>query len=222
MNIAKFEFSLFGINTYVVFDPKEKKAAIIDPGMINKEEEDAITRFLERNNLEVTQIINTHLHIDHAIGAAFAKAYTKAPLFGHKDDAFLGKRLNHQAIAFGINMDVDGVTIDTYLEAGDKIKIGNGELEVLHVPGHSPGSIALYDREGKFVITGDTLFEGSVGRTDLPGGNGEQLIKAIKDNLMSLPDDTIVYPGHGPATTIGRERSANPFLAPNPHYRLKF
>ncbi|MBD5196611.1 MAG: MBL fold metallo-hydrolase [Bacteroides sp.] len=221
MNIAKFEFSLFGINTYVVYDPKEKKAAIIDPGMINREEEEALTRFLERNSLEVTQIINTHLHIDHAIGAAFAKKRFKAPLFGHKEDAFLGERLQQQAIAFGINTDVEGISIDTYLEPGDKIKVGSGELEVLHVPGHSPGSIALYDREGGFVITGDALFEGSVGRTDLPGGNGTQLIQSIRENLLPLPDSTIVYPGHGPATTIGRERAANPFLAPNPHFRLK-
>lgn len=222
MKIAKFEFSLFGINTYVVYDPKEKKAAVIDPGMINTEEENVLTAFIERNSLEVTQIINTHLHIDHAIGATFAKKHFNAPLFGHKDDAFLGERLRMQAESFGINMAVNDVTIDTFLEPGDKIKIGNGELEVLHVPGHSPGSIALYDKEDGFVITGDALFEGSVGRTDLPGGNGTQLIQSIRDNLLPLPDNTVVYPGHGPSTTIGRERAANPFLAPNPHYRLKY
>lgn len=221
MNIAKFEFSLFGINTYVVYDPEEKKAAIIDPGMINGKEEEALTHFIEKNNLEVTSIINTHLHVDHAIGAAFAKRKFKVPLFGHKDDAFLGERLRQQAVAFGINEEVSDIAIDTFLEPGDKIKIGRGELEVIHVPGHSPGSIALYDKEGGFVITGDTLFEGSVGRTDLPGGNGTQLIKAIRDNLLPLPDSTRVYPGHGPATTIGRERVANPFLSDSPHYRLK-
>lgn len=221
MNIAKFEFSLFGINTYVVYDPKEKKAVIIDPGMINREEEEALTRFLERNSLDVTGIINTHLHIDHAIGAAFAKNKYKVPLFGHKDDEFLGGRLWQQATAFGINTEVKDISIDTYLEPGDKIKVGSGELEVIHVPGHSPGSIALYDKDGGFVITGDALFEGSVGRTDLPGGNGAQLIKAIRENLLPLPDSTRVYPGHGPATTIGRERAANPFLSDSPHYRLK-
>lgn len=98
----------------------------------------------------------------------------------------------------------------------------NGTLEVLHVPGHSPGSIALYDRDGGFVITGDALFQGSVGRTDLPGGNGNTLIKSIRDNLLPLPDSTVVYPGHGPSSTIGREKTANPFLAENPRYRLKF
>lgn len=221
MNIAKFEFSLFGINTYVVYDPEQKKAAIIDPGMINAEEEKALDNFISRNDLEVTHIINTHMHIDHAIGAAYAKDKYRVPLFGHKDDEFLSDRLRQQADAFGINEKVRDVTIDSYLTPGEEIHIGKGTLEVIHVPGHSPGSVALYDRTGGFVITGDALFQGSVGRTDLPGGNGGQLIKAIRENLLPLPDSTVVYPGHGPATTIGRERAANPFLADNPHYRLK-
>lgn len=221
MNIAIFGFSLFGINTYVVYDPKQKKATIVDPGMINEEEEKALTGFIERNDLDVTHIINTHLHIDHAIGAAYAKERFKVPLFGHRDDEKLGARMQQQAAAFGINEKVKDVTIDTYLEDGDKLHIGDGTLEVLHVPGHSPGSIALYDKEGGFVIVGDALFQGSVGRTDLPGGNGTQLIKAIKEKLLTLPDSTVVYPGHGSSTTIGAERRANPFLADNSHWYLK-
>lgn len=221
MNIAKFEFSLFGINTYVVYDPNEKKAAIVDPGMINDEEEQALSRFIERNGLTVTHIINTHMHIDHAIGAAYAKRKYGAPLWGHKDDGFLADRLRQQADAFGINEMIEDVSIDSYLSPGEIIKIGSGSLEVIHVPGHSPGSIALYDHADGFVITGDALFEGSVGRTDLPGGNGTQLIESIRRNLLPLPDSTVVYPGHGPATTIGRERTLNPFLADNPRYRLK-
>ncbi len=221
LKIAKFEFSLFGINTYAVYDPKEGKCVIVDPGMINTEEENAIVNFIERNNLAVTNIINTHLHVDHAVGVSFAKKRFGVPVLGHKDDEFLGKRLQMQADAFGIMEKIEDVSIDTYLKEGDIIKVGSGKLEVLHVPGHSPGSIALYDKEDDFVITGDALFQGSVGRTDLPGGNGTQLIKAIRENLLPLPDSTVVYPGHGPATTIGRERAANPFLADNPHYRLK-
>lgn len=221
LKIAKFEFSLFGINTYAVYDPKAGKCVIVDPGMINTEEENAIVNFIERNNLTVTNIINTHLHVDHAVGVSFAKKRFGVPVLGHKDDEFLGKRLQMQADAFGIMEKIEDVSIDTYLKEGDIIKVGSGKLEVLHVPGHSPGSIALYDKEDDFVITGDALFQGSVGRTDLPGGNGTQLIKAIRENLLPLPDSTVVYPGHGPATTIGRERAANPFLADNPHYRLK-
>lgn len=221
MNIVKFGFSLFGINTYLVYDPKEKKAAIIDPGMINDEEENALNGFIDRNDLTVTHIINTHLHIDHAIGAAYAKMKYNVPLFAHKDDEFLGGRLRMQAEAFGINEKVKDISIDSYLTDGEIIKIGDGELHVIHVPGHSPGSVALYDPQGGFVISGDALFEGSVGRSDLPGGNSAQLIKSIREQLLTLPDKTIVYPGHGDPTTIGRERASNPFLIPNPYFRLK-
>lgn len=221
MKIAKFEFSLFGINTYVVYDPETKDCAVIDPGMINSDEEKALKDFIDRNDLKVTNIIDTHLHVDHAVGVSFAKKVFDAPLLAHKDDERLGERLRQQADMFGIREKVEDVSINTYLEDGDIIKIGNGELKVLHVPGHSRGSIALYDAKDGFVITGDSLFEGSVGRTDLPGGNGDQLIKSIKDKLLPLPSSTVVYPGHGGPTTIGREKAANPFLSDNPHYRLK-
>lgn len=212
MNIAKFGFSLFGINTYVAYDPVKRKCAIIDPGMICPEEEEAITNFINRNSLEVTNIINTHLHIDHAVGAAFAKLKFGAPLLAHAKDESLGQRIREQAQMFGIREKVEDVAIDSYLEDGDIIKIGDGELHVLHVPGHSPGSIALYDKEGNWVITGDALFAGSVGRTDLPGGSMPQLMQSIKDKLLSLPDSTAIYLGHGPSSTIGRERVSNPFL----------
>ncbi len=221
MKIAKFEFSLFGINTYVVYDPATKACAVIDPGMINEEEEKALSSFIERNGLTVEHIINTHLHVDHAVGVNYAKELFRKPLEAHKDDEFLGERLRQQAQMFGIQERIEDISVNTDIQDGDAIKIGDGELKVLHVPGHSPGSIALYDKVGGFVITGDALFEGSVGRTDLPGGNGSQLIKAIKEKLLTLPDTTVVCPGHGGSTTIGRERAANPFLADNPHYRLK-
>ena len=212
MKIVKFAFSLFGINTYAVYDPDTRKCAIIDPGMINAEEEEAVANFVRRNNLTVTNIINTHLHVDHAIGNRYAADLFKAPVLAHPDDFFLGKRLNHQAIAFGIDQDVDNVSVTTELRDGDVIHIGDGELEVIHVPGHSPGSVALYDRKDGFVIVGDAMFAGSVGRTDLPGGDYSQLINSIKKKLMTLPPDTVVYPGHGPETTIRQEAATNPFI----------
>ena len=212
MKIAKFEFSLFGINTYVVYDPETRKCAIIDPGMIDGEEEEALEGFITRNNLEVTNIIDTHLHVDHAVGVSFAKRRYKVPFMAHKSDEPLGTRLREQAKMFGIREKVDDVFIDTYLEPGDIIRIGKGELKVLHVPGHSPGSVALYDEKDGFVITGDALFCGSIGRTDLPGGDSRTLIESIRKNLLTLPDSTLVYPGHGPATTIGQEKRTNPFL----------
>lgn len=221
MKIAKFIFTLFGVTTYVVWDPETKDCAIIDPGMINEEEETALKDFIERNDLKVSNIINTHLHLDHAVGNSYTRDIFKAPVSAHRDDESLGTRLQEQARMFGITQRIKNASIDSYLEEGDIIKIGNGELKVLHVPGHSPGSIALYDKADNFVIVGDALFEGSVGRTDLPGGNGPQLIKSIKDKLLTLPDETIVYSGHGNHTTIGRERNSNPFLVPNPHFRLK-
>lgn len=212
MKVAKFEFSLYGINTYVVYDPATRKCAIIDPGMINKEEDEAMSRFIKKNDLTVTHVINTHLHVDHAIGDLKASKMFDAPILAHRDDEFLGTRLRQQAQMFGIAERVDDVSISTYLEDGDIIRIGDGELKVIHVPGHSPGSIALYDKADGFVIAGDALFAGSVGRADLPGGNMRTLIDAIKSRLLTLPPDTTVFPGHGPATTIGREKASNPYL----------
>ena len=212
MKIAIFQFSLFGINTYVVYDPDTKCCAIIDPGMLGSQEEKAITDFINKNNLKVTHIINTHLHLDHAVGNNFLKDTYNVPILAHKDDEPLGERMQQQAYMFGINEKFKGVEISDYLTDGEIIKIGDGELKVLSVPGHSPGSVALYDREGGFLIAGDALFNGSIGRTDLPGGNHNQLISSIKNKLFTLPDNTVVYPGHGPATTIGDEKRFNPYL----------
>lgn len=212
MKIAKFEFSLFGINTYVVYDEATRECAIIDPGMINAVEENAMLRFISGNHLEVKHIINTHLHVDHAVGNKFATEQFRLPVSAHIDDVFLGERLQAQAQAFGIAERIDDVSVGVFLEDGDIVKIGEGALKVLHVPGHSPGSIALYDEKDGFVIAGDALFAGSIGRTDLPGGDLDQLLGAIRSKLMTLPDNTIVYSGHGPETTIGKEKKSNPFL----------
>ncbi len=212
MKIAKFEFSLFGINTYVVSDPATKKCAIIDPGMINEREEEAMKGYIEKNGLTVTHIINTHLHIDHAVGAKFASQLFNAPIYAHESDKILGDRMQEQAQMFGIGERIDNVSISTYLKDGDVIEIGEGRLKVVHVPGHSPGSIALYDEADGVLFSGDALFAESIGRTDLPGGNTQQLLDSINGKLMQLPDEVTVYPGHGPATTIGHERKFNPFL----------
>ena len=212
MKIAIFTFSLFGINTYVVYDPSTKKCAVVDPGMMLDEEKKAMEDFISRNHLAVEYIIDTHLHMDHVAGVAFLKEKYHAPLLAHRDDEFWGENVEAQVRMFHMRHQLENVKIDRYLEAGDVIKIGEGELKVIHVPGHSPGSVALYDAKDGFVITGDALFAGSIGRTDLPGGNGPQLIKSIKEGLFPLPDNTVVYPGHGPSTTIGDEKRSNPFL----------
>lgn len=212
MKLVKFGFSLFGINTYLVVDVPTGKCAVVDPGMTDPEEENALVDYIERNKLQVVDVINTHLHVDHAIGDRFVARRFNVPVLGHRRDETLGKRLQEQADMFGMRAKLDSVSLTSYLEDGDRVRIGDGELEVLHVPGHSPGSIALYDPQGHWVIVGDALFAGSIGRTDLPGGDYATLTDAIRDKLLALPDDTAVYPGHGPATTIGQERSYNPFL----------
>lgn len=212
MKIAIFQFYLFGINTYVVYDPATLCCAVIDPGMLGPREEEAIDNFIEKNNLKLTHIINTHLHLDHAVGNAYLKKKYQVPVLASKADEPLGKRMQEQANMFGINERFKGIEITDYLVDGEKIKIGDGELEVIAVPGHSQGSLALYDKKDNFIISGDALFQGSIGRTDLPGGNYNQLIESIKTRLFTLPDDTIVYPGHGGATTIADEKKLNPFL----------
>lgn len=212
MKIAIFQFSLFGINTYVVYDPATLCCAIIDPGMLGLQEEKAMTDFIGKNQLKVTHIINTHLHLDHAVGNNFLKDTYKVPILAHKDDEPLGERMQQQAYMFGINENFKGVEISDYLTDGEIIKIGDDELKVISVPGHSPGSVALYDKKDGFLIAGDALFKGSIGRTDLPGGNHTQLLSSIKDKLFTLPKNTVVYPGHGPATTIGDEMRLNPYL----------
>lgn len=213
MQIAIFQFSLFGINTYLVFDPETKECAVIDPGMSTPEEEKAIENFIEEKGLKLTHIINTHLHIDHVAGIPFLRKKYGAPILAHEGDKFLGEGLAQQARMFGLDLPLDKIEISEYIKAGDKIKIGKGELEVISVPGHSKGSVALYDKAGGYLISGDALFKGSIGRTDLPGGNYRELIDSIESELLSLPDSTVVFPGHGPSSTIGEEKQSNPFLS---------
>ncbi|MDE6008623.1 MAG: MBL fold metallo-hydrolase [Muribaculaceae bacterium] len=212
MKVAIFQFKLFGINTYVVYDPSTGECAVIDPGMMDSDEQQAMDNFIVKNNLKITSVINTHLHLDHAVGNDYIKNRYGVPVNASRKDEPLGERMKQQALMFGINNDFRDVSIDHYLSNGDIIKIGTGELRVIEVPGHSQGSIALYDSKDNFVIVGDALFKGSIGRTDLPGGDFNQLTDSIRKQLFTLPDNTIVYPGHGDPTTIGVEKKTNPFL----------
>lgn len=212
MEILRFTFNPFGVNTYIVYDPKTLEAAIIDPGMISETEIKRMASIIERYRLKPVQLINTHLHADHAVGDNYIRKSFGLPLKAHRDDTFLADALSAQKQMFGMADDGSTETIDVYLKDGDKIKVGNGELEVLEVPGHSPGGIALYDRADGFVITGDSLFQGSIGRTDLAGGDYNTLINSIRKKLLTLPDDTVIYSGHGGSSTIGIEKRHNPYL----------
>lgn len=212
MEVIKLIVNGFGVNTYILADTATKECAIVDPGVSDSNEREALKKAIDKYGLKPTHLINTHLHIDHVLGNGFVtKEYGLKPE-AHKDDEFLASRVKEQARMFGLPIDVDNTFIDTYLEDGDEIKVGESTLKVLTVPGHSPGSIALYCPESHFVVTGDALFAGNIGRTDLPGGDYKTLIDSISSQLMTLPDDTVVYPGHGQPTTIGLEKEHNPYL----------
>ncbi len=213
LKIAKFSFYLFGINTYVVYDTDTREAAVIDPGMTLPEEFEAMEKFISRENLTVTHLINTHLHVDHAIADQWVKRQYNVAVSAHPLEEKLGQMMPQQGEAFGVSGVEGPIEIERHLNDGDIIRIGDGEMQVIHVPGHSPGSIALYCRNEGFAIVGDALFEGSIGRTDLPGGNYRQLIDAITTRLLTLPEATVIYPGHGGSTTVGREKEMNPFLS---------
>ena len=212
MKVSRFSFNMFGVNTYILWDDMSNEAIIVDPGMINDNERKIIDNFIESNNLTLTHLVNTHMHIDHSFGVPYITQKYDLQLKCNENDQFLAGRLKDQADMFGLPISVEDLTIAVNLKDGDIISIGNETLHILHVPGHSPGSIVLYAPTSGFIISGDVLFFSSIGRSDLPGGNHSQLINGIQDKLLTLDSNTIVYPGHGPETTIGQEKVNNPYL----------
>lgn len=211
MEIKQFTFSPFQENTYVAYTVKQE-AMIIDPGCYSTEEENRLRQFIETKGLKVMQLVNTHLHLDHAFGNSFVEKTWNVRTTAHSGDGFWLKGMTDQCRMFGLELRNPAPEIGIELQEGDLIPLGEETFEVLHVPGHSPGSIILYNAKEHFLFAGDVLFDGSIGRTDLQGGNYAQLIKGIQEKLLVLPDETIVYSGHGPATTIGKEKASNPFL----------
>lgn len=201
---------MFEVNTYFLYDPETREAAVVDPGMISEREREAIDKYA--SGYDVKQLINTHMHLDHIFGDEYIKDKYGVKIMAGKEDEFLARTLSDQAERFRLPMKLNPVSVDVELRDGDIIKIGKDELHVIAVPGHSPGSIALYCPESKFVITGDALFKGSIGRTDLPKGDYKTLARSIRERLFTLPDDTLVLPGHGPSTTIGEERQFNRYV----------
>lgn len=213
LKIIRFELNMFQENTYLLYDSDTREALIVDPGMYYPEEVAAVEKYIDDNNLTLTQIVNTHMHLDHSFGIASLRSKYGVGLAAGEADAPLAATLQQQCLRFGIKgMCTGGEQVDRHLHQDDTIQLGHYSLVVIEVPGHSPGGIALYCRQEKFVIVGDSLFRGSIGRTDLEGGNHEQLVKAIQQGLLSLPPDTNVLSGHGPDTTIGDEIKSNPYL----------
>lgn len=211
MEVKIFEFNPVGENTFVLYD-ETKECVIIDAGAFNEEEENALRNFIQEKGLTVKHLLNTHLHFDHVFGNAFASGQYNLEPQANKADEFLLQAMPAQLRMFGFPDVAPPPAIGKDLKENDIVEFGNQKLKVLEVPGHSPGSVAFYNKEAGIVIVGDALFRGSIGRTDLAGGNHAQLLDSIRTKLFTLPADTVVYPGHGPATTIGEEMNNNPFF----------
>jgi len=211
IKIHRFVNNLFQVNTYVLSD-ETGECAIIDPGCYSTSERNALTGFIRQEGLRPVVILNTHCHIDHILGNQFtADEYGLKPRLHEKGLEFL-KRLPETALGFGMEVEASP-DYGEFIHEGDEIKFGNSVLKVLYTPGHADGSVCFLNEQQGFVITGDVLFNQSIGRTDLPTGDFDILQKNILEKLYTLPDDTVVYPGHGPETTIGFEKVNNPFIS---------
>lgn len=211
ITIKSFEFNYFQENTFLLYDDT-REAVLIDCGCCRKEEEKELTDFIFENKLTLKHLLCTHLHVDHVFGNGFIyKTYGLKPE-ANKQDVEKLPSPDEQAKLFGLRQHVENVPIEKYIVGGEIIKFGTSELQVLTVPGHSPGSVAFYNQKNGFAIVGDALFAGSIGRTDLWGGNQDVLVAAIRDKLLSLPDETVIYPGHGPETRVIDEKFNNPYL----------
>lgn len=211
LSIETFTFNPFRENTYLLYDKESKAAAIIDPGCYDRYEEEELLQCIEELELKVEYLLNTHCHIDHVLGNAFVKRKFDVPLHAHTLEQPVLKAVESYAGSYGFHK-YQSTEIDVFLKEGDPFELGGHALQILHLPGHAPGHLAFYNEQGKFILSGDVLFDGSIGRTDLPGGDHATLIQSIKEKMMLLPDDTKVYAGHMGPTTIGKERKTNPFL----------
>ena len=210
LKVASMTFNAFQENTYVLYDDSGS-CVIVDPGCYEAAEQQELKEFVAVNRLKVSKLVNTHCHIDHVLGNEFVKQTYGVDLYVHKLDEPVLRAVSSYASNYGYNQ-YQPATVDGYLAEGEELSFGNSRLQILFVPGHAPGHVAFYDAASKTLISGDVLFRNSIGRTDLPGGSFPALEKSIREKLYTLPDDTTVYPGHGPNTTIGFEKRTNPFV----------
>ena len=212
MNATMMTVNPFGENMYILWDEASRDAVVVDPGMMREAEREMVTKFIEGQKLNVLHILLTHMHIDHITSARWLADKTGADVCACALDAQLGRELPDQVAQFHLKIESEPLVIDHILSDGDVLPLGEESIQVLHVPGHSPGGLAFYLPLSGLLISGDTIFNGSVGRTDLWGGDMAQLINSIREKILPLPDETVIASGHGPTTTIADEKRCNPFL----------
>ncbi len=210
IKINVFVFNPFQENTYVLSD-NTNEAIIIDPGSFESFEKKKLRDYIEQNELKIKAIYNTHCHIDHVLGNDFCKEYFKAPLLIPEKEEQIYRAVKTYADSYGI-VGFREAEVDQFIDENHIIQFGNTELKSMWIPGHAPGHLVFYNEDENVCIGGDVLFQGSIGRTDLPGGNHAALISNIRQKLFNLHDDMKVFPGHGPVTTIGEEKKYNPFV----------
>ncbi len=211
LKLHSFTFNPFQENTYIIWDESTKEAAIIDPGCYNTLEQNELSDFIKQYSLTPKLLLNTHAHIDHVLGNSFVKNKYNVPYYLHRSDLTVLQSLADVARMYGIPAS-PSPNPDVFMEDGQSLLVGKYSFDILFVPGHSPGSVAFYNTKNQVLISGDVLFNESIGRTDLPGGDYYTLMNSIQNKILALTDDTKVYSGHGPATNIGHERRHNPFI----------
>ena len=211
--VIKLTFNPFQENTYIIYD-ETKECTIIDPGCYTPAERQMLSDAIREHSLRPVRLINTHCHLDHVFGNQYVADTYGLKLEIHEGELIVLNAAPQSALLYGLAMPNEQLSPPpgSYLKEGEQIKFGNTTLDILFTPGHSPASISFYCEKDRFVIAGDVLFLGSIGRTDLPGGNFDTLIKSIMEQLIPLGDEVIVYSGHGPETSIGYEKVHNPFL----------
>lgn len=211
LTLQRFTFNDFSENTYLLMN-EAGQCVLIDPGCYSKQEQTELNDFIVGSNLTVTQVLNTHCHVDHVLGNYYVKDRYKVPLFIPKGEESVLRAVKVYAPGYGFHH-YHEAAVDGFLSEETVLLLGEEPVKILSVPGHSPDHVAFYFENDRILIGGDVLFRESIGRTDLPGGNYETLIKSIHTKFFTLPEDVIVYPGHGPETTIGHEKKFNPFCA---------
>lgn len=210
MNIARLTFNPFQENTYVLWD-ETGEAVVVDAGSSTVKETDTLRNFIEEKGLRPVLAVNTHGHVDHMLGVQGVKDMYGVPFALHPADRFLIDSAATHGSLYGFR--VDSIpSVDMELADGEEIAFGDTRLRIIHTPGHTPGHVSLYEPQGKILLTGDTLFRESIGRTDLPGGDYGWIMKSIIDRILPLGEGVAVYPGHGPDSTLGHEMLYNPFI----------